>query len=669
MSLSSDYHPDQFKHVHTRRIRPLLPATLKAQPDIVDGPVLDADQLDDIRKNVQGDVFMLFPKIAENFLFFTIRDVAQFKTDLKAYIPSSSLDTTDKLTQISSAKQRGDRIPLTQTQIAFSRAGLDVLGCTGKTQDTRFDTRPMLSDMEALGDGGPWYTPFKEGNLHGVFSVAASDHDQCAIAMEGLEQNFRTSIFTNDKMILEGHARPGVFKGREHFGYKDGVSQPALRGLVHPHRGQLQVDPGVIIMGYPGDPVFDRPEKMQRPAWTKNGSLMVFRQLEQDVVEFDAYIKKRGKDWPKYVQGVDVQPPLSDEEGTELVGAQMIGRWKSGAPIATCPYRDDPKIAADKDEVNNFDYCVAGFSEPSNRFCPFTAHTRKTAPRNLYPYVDSDYLESAVVVRGGIPYGPEVTQKERDAGSSLKDGACERGLLFICYQSCLENGFIRQTLGFAGNDYFPIVSLTPQKHGQDPILGGPPPPPASVDITGKIDVPIKGEVTLRLRNKAGDLVDVEGFTKLTDIAANNDPQQFFVTSRGGEYFFVPSVSFIKQLAHAKSPILAPHDLDVVILQDATDGNQPYIDAVRSNIPKIFDAIATDPKLQKSTLDVRLGLIAFRDYKPLDYTMLTQVYDLTLDPAVLSQQLNDLSAKGGCDGPDGQTAALAEAVKMDWRKDT
>ena len=50
-----------------------------------------------------------------------------------------------------------------------------------------------------------------------------------------------------------------------------------------PHRGQNQCDPGVIIMGYKGDPVFDStdPRIPARPDWPKDGSLMVFRKLEQ----------------------------------------------------------------------------------------------------------------------------------------------------------------------------------------------------------------------------------------------------------------------------------------------------------------------------------------------------------------------------------------------------
>ena len=43
-----------------------------------------------------------------------------------------------------------------------------------------------------------------------------------------------------------------------------------------------------------------------------------------------------------------------------------------------------------------------------------------------------------------------------------------RGLLFVCYQSSIENGFFRQTVEYANNDFFPMTSIIPTKHGKLP---------------------------------------------------------------------------------------------------------------------------------------------------------------------------------------------------------
>lgn len=87
--------------------------------------------------------------------------------------------------------------------------------------------------------------------------------------------------------------------------------------------------------------------------------------------------------------------------------------------------------------------------------------------------------------------------------------------------------------------------------GQDPILGGPPPPPTVVTIKGtaQSDLTPNQEITLLVDEKSGNQIRVDGFTKAPTVTALSE-QKFFVTSRGGEYFFVPSISALKVLAGA-----------------------------------------------------------------------------------------------------------------------
>lgn len=78
-----------------------------------------------------------------------------------------------------------------------------------------------------------------------------------------------------------------------------------------------------------------------------------------------------------------------------------------------CPVRDDPILAVDPARNNDFDYRIRDNPKVSpsaltNLYCPFTGHTRKTAPRNLDPYIQTRYLESGMIVRAGLPYGIEV---------------------------------------------------------------------------------------------------------------------------------------------------------------------------------------------------------------------------------------------------------------------
>ena len=102
-------------------------------------------------------------------------------------------------------------------------------------------------------------------------------------------------------------------------------------GVVLARKGQNQCNPGVIILGYKGDPLVDDPTSGTRPAWTKDGTMMVFRQLQQFVPEFDGYISEAGKRWPEFALGGE-SAGLTDDEGAELFGARMVGRWKSVGP-------------------------------------------------------------------------------------------------------------------------------------------------------------------------------------------------------------------------------------------------------------------------------------------------------------------------------------------------
>jgi deferrochelatase/peroxidase EfeB len=84
--------------------------------------------------------------------------------------------------------------------------------------------------------------------------------------------------------------------------------------------GQRVVKPGVIIMGYPGDP-----HASTRPAFAKDGSFMVFRKLEQNVLYLQDYVEQHWNTIPGEIKGTQ----LSDTQRKDLFGARMVGRFKS----------------------------------------------------------------------------------------------------------------------------------------------------------------------------------------------------------------------------------------------------------------------------------------------------------------------------------------------------
>ena len=107
-----------------------------------------------------------------------------------------------------------------------------------------------------------------------------------------------------------------------------------------------------------------------------------------------------------------------------------------GAPIdITGPGQDDPDLGADPNKNDNFDYTFSAPDDQSTPIrSPFAAHIRKMNPRGD---LGDNNVKSHRIIRNGIPFGPEVTDAERNNKTSTVD----RGLLFVSYQSSLGNGF------------------------------------------------------------------------------------------------------------------------------------------------------------------------------------------------------------------------------------
>lgn len=145
---------------------------------------------------------------------------------------------------------------------------------------------------------------------------------------------------------------------------------------------------------------------------------------------------------------------LPPEQGAELLGARMVGRWRSGAPVDLTPLVDNPTLGADPHNNNNFDFQHFGDSITSDEtYCPFSAHIRKVRPR--FDLKDTNLANQAI--RAGIPFGPEVSTEEKNSGKTSK----LRGLAFgelpyytslysnltsavVEYQSAIGNGFRKQ---------------------------------------------------------------------------------------------------------------------------------------------------------------------------------------------------------------------------------
>ncbi|CAE6414103.1 unnamed protein product [Rhizoctonia solani] len=454
-------------------------------------------------KNVQGDIILGFPKKKEEFIFFVIQDAAKFKKALSNLKVTSTADVIEarKTIQDKKSQQFGGLIPLAFLNIAFSKHGLDALGITEDLGDEPF-AKGQLVDAQDLGDDGvseadgfhpSWETAFKH-RVDGVFVVAGESWT--SINAKILEVLVAFTCAFRVVYRLKGSVRPGNQKGHEHFGWLDGISNPAVKGVGESFPGQRVIPPGVILCGKTKDCVASRPE------WALEGSFLAFRQLKQLVPEFNKFL----------ADNPIVLPGLTREQGSELLGARLVGRWKSGAPIQLRPAQDDPELAKDPQRNNDFVY-PQDKGDEGQTACPYAAHIRRTNPRNDLDFLDTDpknpvhAVESLSIIRAGIPYGPEVT-----LGEKLEHYTeFERGLAFVSYQSSIAKGFqFIQKRWANATDFPPNRGI---KTGFDPIVG----------------------------QKNGQSRETLGTSAGSQLTLPRD----FVVSRGGEYFFSPSIKALK----------------------------------------------------------------------------------------------------------------------------
>lgn len=106
------------------------------------------------------------------------------------------------------------------------------------------------------------------------------------------------------------------------FGFEDGVSLPAVPGLgKQPTPYQLVYDAGRLLHGHKNDNEFPTNQPKTRPAWTEDGSILAFRKLDQLVPEFNKYVNDNAH---------RIDNPQAGTKASDLLGACMVGRWKSG---------------------------------------------------------------------------------------------------------------------------------------------------------------------------------------------------------------------------------------------------------------------------------------------------------------------------------------------------
>lgn len=183
----------------------------------------------------------------ERFLFFRITDLTRFREHLGKYAPriTSSSQTVKNIHHIH--EKGGKHTDIVSSAIAFAKAGLNKLGLKEDLRDPHFDKGSQLLERDALGDKGVYDPVFStNGNTHGIIVATTRgrdphyhsrfhlligllriERDTCEKEMNEIKDIFKGSIDVVE--LFEGRVREDE---REHFGWKDGISQPALEYVV-----------------------------------------------------------------------------------------------------------------------------------------------------------------------------------------------------------------------------------------------------------------------------------------------------------------------------------------------------------------------------------------------------------------------------------------------------
>jgi Dyp-type peroxidase family len=305
----------------------------------------------------------------------------------------------------------------------------------------------MKSRAEKLKDTGVnspenWDEPYKSKEIDALFIIAGDQENDV--------DNFAIQLVAEAAQI--GCVCVGMEIGKalfneqgkqvEHFGFRDGISQPLIRGFdKHDRKVYIdEFDPeDFILFG-----LKDNPATGEKLSWANHGSFLVFRKLEQDVMGF----------WDEMIaasnaRSVELCENKADPEEKfikpEELAAMFVGRWKSGAPLVESPHFDP--VRPEQSDFNDFLYChksnLDGKSyDPEGQVTPIFSHIRVANSRDddiegggKSPAQNRKANNMHRILRRGIPYGPPWA---RDAETNSDN---RRGMLFLCYQRDIEQQF------------------------------------------------------------------------------------------------------------------------------------------------------------------------------------------------------------------------------------
>jgi Dyp-type peroxidase family len=397
------------------------------------------------------------------------------------------------LPTLASATAPADRGKQAWVSAALTFQGLKALGVPQDSLDS-FPTpfqQGMAARAERLGDTGEngpehWEQPLGTPDVHVALAALSPDAEKLEALVERARAAYRELSGTEVIWRQDAYALAGE---RTSFGFKDGISHPAIEGSgipgTNPHEAPLKA--GEFFLGYP-DETGNLPPLPQPEVLGRNGTYVVLRKLHTRVAGFRQYVRAKS----------------SSPAAEELLAAKFVGRWASGAPLALAPERDDPELGADPRRNNAFLYQA---EDPQGLKCPLGAHARRMNPRDA-AVIGVPRLHR--MIRRSTSYGPMLPQ------GLLEDDGADRGIIFVAGMAHLERQF-----EFVKTEWVNQGLFIGAPDDKDPLAG-------PNDRSGQFIIPQR---PIRRR--------------LTNLPA-------FVVHRGGEYFFLPGLRALRWLTELES---------------------------------------------------------------------------------------------------------------------
>jgi Dyp-type peroxidase family len=391
--------------------------------------------------------------------------------------------------------------------VAFTHPGLEALGVPPRSlasfpPEFRQGMRARAELIHDTGCNDPsrWDEVWRSDPIHALLTFYARD-------LSALEDRFlRLERAMNEAggVTLAGRQDAGklVVKGQvteiEHFGYRDGISNPDVTGTglpsppgdgkLTPSGSWAPLESGEVILGQPDEaretPVAPVPVQLAR-----NATYLVYRKLHQNVASFRRYVREQGARYPG---------------GRDLLAAKFLGRWWDGTPLELSPDRPDGRLADDPARHNDFHYAA----DPSGARCPLSAHIRRGNPR------DADGFGGTItnrhrILRRGVPYGAWIPEDQEG------DDDGQHGMIFVSVHASIERQFefVQQQWMNYGNDFL-------QGNDRDLLVGN---------------------------HRPQDKMVIQGDSSRRVFLCTGLPQ--FVETRGGDYFFVPGLNGLRHIAH------------------------------------------------------------------------------------------------------------------------